>query len=290
MHLHGIGETPVPSLHLRAEPLNDRARSHLLFSGDLIVFRQVPALEDIRVHAEEVSRDVVGTADPEDPGAIDDVRDAFREHARTAPLFARMLAEVGVEVGRAYWDRPVLRTVPPDDRPAGHGTGTLELHRDTWGSNVLEQTNWWAPLRPVSRDRTVAFHLGHWDRPVPNDSADWDLEAVREARRRGRDVQLVPRPTETPDPGGELRLVVEPGDLVCFSGAQLHGSVPNTTQRVRLSIEVRTVHLDDLRNARRAPDVDGAAPHPPAWDWFRRITDGARLSEDVGDDPVARPT
>lgn len=290
MDLHRIEGTSVPSVHLRADPLSDRRRSQLLFSGDLIVFRQVRALDALRVHAEEVFRGVVGTADPGDPELIDDTRDAFREHARTAPLFAHMLVEVGVEVALAYWDRPVLRTVPPDDRPAGHGTGTLELHRDTWGSNVLEQTNWWAPLRPVTRDRTVAFHLGHWDRPVPNDSADWDLEAVRDARRRGREVQLVPRPTEPPDPGGELRLVVEPGDLVCFSGAQLHGSVPNTTTRARLSIEIRTVHLDDLRKGRRAPDVDGAAPHPPAWDWFRGITDGAPLSEHVDDASAGRPS
>lgn len=279
----------MPSIHFVTGPVDDVGRSRSLFSGDLLVFRDVPALSEVQTHAERILRRVAGTADPTDHGVVDEVRTAFREHEETRDLFVRMLAHVGVEVGHAHWDRPVLRIVPPDDRPAGAGTGTLELHRDTWGSNVLEQTNWWAPLRPLTADRTLAFHLDRWDRPVSNDSAAWDLEAVKEGRRVGRDVQLVPRPTEALDPAGELRLVVEPGDLVCFSGAHLHGSVPNTTERTRLSIEVRTVHLDDLRQGRRAPDVDGAAPHPPAWGWFGAIEGGQRLSEVVGDLVSNRP-
>lgn len=41
-----------------------------------------------------------------------------------------------------------------------------------------------------------------------------------------------------------------------FSGAQLHSSVPNTSGRTRFSIEFRTVNLDDLEEARSAPNVD----------------------------------
>lgn len=279
----------VPSLHVLTDPLDDARRSRALFVGDLLVFRDVPVLARLRSHAEAILRDVSGASDSTDPDLIAETRRAFHEHDDTRELFAAMLSEVGVDLGRAYWDRPVLRVVPPDDRPAGAATGTLELHRDTWGSNVREQTNWWAPLRRVTPERTLAFHLPHWDRPVRNDSADWDLDAVREARRAGRQVQLAPRPTEAPDPAGELRLVVEPGDLVCFSGAHLHGSVPNTTDRTRVSIEVRTVHLDDVRQGRRAPDVDGAAPHPPAWGWFRAIHGGQPLSEVVDRAAPGRP-
>jgi len=273
----------VPSLQFVTAPIEDARRSRLVFAGDLLVFRRVAALTRLQEHAETVLRDVARTSDPSDPGLIRQARTAFGQHDATRDLFARMLSEVGVDLVRTYWDRPVLRIVPPDDRAAGTGTGTLELHRDTWGSNVLEQTNWWAPLRPLTADRTLAFHLLHWDRPVPNDSANWNLDTVKEGRRAGREVRLVPRPTRAPDPAGELRLVVEPGDLVCFSAAHLHGSVPNTTDQTRLSIEVRTVHLEDLRAGRRAPDIDGAAPHPPTWGWFRAIEGGQPLSETVDD-------
>jgi hypothetical protein len=271
----------VPSVQFVTPPIDDARRSRWLFAGALLVFRRVAALRRLQEHAETVLRDVASTSDPSDPELIRQVRTAFGQHSATRELFAQMLSEVGVDLVQAYWDRPVLRIVPPDDRPAGTGTGTLEPHRDSWGSNVLEQTNWWAPLRPVTPDRTLAFHLLHWDRPVPNDSADWDLDTVKAGRRAGREVQLVPRPTRAPDPAGELRLVVEPGDLVCFSGAQLHGSVPNTTDQTRLSIEVRTVHLEDLRAGRAAPDIDGAAPHPPTWGWFRAIEGGQPLSGTV---------
>lgn len=271
----------MTTLHLRSGAQDDRARSDALFVGDLIVYRRVPALVELAVHVERILERVAGTSEPVDPDVIDGVVTAFRGDEATDLLFALMLREVGVDVDLAYWDRPVLRIVPPDDRPAGAATGTLALHRDTWGSNVRAQTNWWAPLRPVTPDRTIAFHLGRWDRPVPNDSADWDLAEVTEGRRRGADVRLVPTPTEAPDPAGELRLVIAPGDLLCFSGAHLHGSVPNTSDRTRLSIEVRTVHARDLAEGRQAPEVDGAAPHPPAWHWFRRVADGVSLSEVV---------
>ena len=58
-------------------------------------------------------------------------------------------------------------------------------------------------------------------------------------------------------------MVVEPGDLLCFSGAHLHASVPNTSAEARVSVELRTVNRDDLEEGRGAPDLDGRAPVTP---------------------------
>ena len=41
------------------------------------------------------------------------------------------------------------------------------------------------------------------------------------------------------------------GGTIVFSAAQLHSTVPNTTDRTRFSIDFRTVNLDDLRERRR---------------------------------------
>ncbi len=38
----------------------------------------------------------------------------------------------------------------------------------------------------------------------------------------------------------------------------MHSSVPNTSGQTRLSIDFRTVHLDDLRADRGAPNIDSA--------------------------------
>jgi hypothetical protein len=166
---------------------------------------------------------------------------------------------------------------------ADRGPGTLGVHRDTWASNVYAQTNWWTPIRPLSEERTIAIYPGYWEQPIANSSADWDLEVVRAQARgelRSPCMPLAPEPSERVDRSSELRIVPEPGDLLCFSGAHLHASIPNTSRETRFSVEVRTLLLDDILARRAAPNLDGKAPHVPI-EWFRRITDGAPLPAEL---------
>jgi hypothetical protein len=112
---------------------------------------------------------------------------------------------------------------------------------------------------------------------------DWGLELIR-ARQRGEDagkaaaIPVVPEPSAPVDTTAELRLVVEPGDLLCFSGAHLHASVPNTSGVTRFSLEARTVDVDDVASGRGGPNVDGQAPRVPL-DWFHHIENDTPLSE-----------
>jgi ectoine hydroxylase-related dioxygenase (phytanoyl-CoA dioxygenase family) len=91
-------------------------------------------------------------------------------------------------------------------------------------------------------------------------------------------MPIVPTPTEPVDTASELRIVIEPGDLLCFSGAHLHASVPNTSGATRFSVELRTVTAQDVQGKRGAPNVDGEAPRV-AWRWFKGITSSASLAE-----------
>jgi hypothetical protein len=83
----------------------------------------------------------------------------------------------------------------------------------------------------------------------------------------------MPEPTATVDTASELRPVIEPGDLLCFSGAHLHASVPNTSGVARFSVEVRTADAGDAAGGRGAPNVDGEAPRVAAG-WFRHVDAG----------------
>jgi hypothetical protein len=65
---------------------------------------------------------------------------------------------------------------------------------------------------------------------------------------------------------------------LCFSGAHLHASVPNTSGSTRFSVELRTVTGDDIQARRGAPNVDGEALRV-AWRWFTGITSSASLAE-----------
>src|SRR5699024_5973495 len=146
-------------------------------------------------------------------------------------------------------------------------------HRDTWSSNVYAQTNWWAPIYPLTAERAIAFYPRYWDTPLSNTSSEWDLDEIRAGTSN---APLVPEPSEAVDTSDELRMVPEPGDVLCFSGAHLHASVPNASGVARISVEVRTADPEDTSGGRGAPNVDGSAPRVAA-DWFRHARDGTLL-------------
>jgi hypothetical protein len=230
------------------------------------VFKEVPPLLEVVSLASE--------------HASDELRDRFRRDPEIERLFHAALEYVGVDPARTYRDSIFVRVVEPIEEGATRQPGGIGFHRDTWSSNVLSQTNWWTTLRPLTADRTIAFYPAYWSRPIENTSADWDLDAIREQRRMGardEDIQLVPEPAEPVDTESELRMVIEPGDFLCFSGAHLHASVPNVSGQARCSVELRTVNVDDIARNRGAPDLDGRAPKVP-YEWFRSMRDGSRLT------------
>jgi hypothetical protein len=275
----------VTSLHLLSQPLDDGRRGDLIFRGDILVFKGVEPLHELRTRAEALIAEELGDgwvgdrADTPEAALLARVRDRFARDPRAKELVCAVLETVGADLGETFWDWLYLRMQAPDG--SGDSSGqTLAPHRDTWSSNVYQQTNWWTPIRPVSEERTIAFFPAYWLVPIGNSSADWDLDEVR-ARRKAGDtaVEMVPELTEPVAPSSELRIVIEPGDLLCFSGAHLHASVPNTSDRARVSLEVRTVNAADMKR-RGALNIDGQAPRVPL-NWFRGVRDGAPLSSAI---------
>jgi hypothetical protein len=257
-------------------PLDDARRAELVFRGNLLVFKRVPPLLEVASLLDGLIGDTPATPDVT---AIDELQRRVRRDPEVKRLFRAALEHVGVDAARGYWDSIYLRIVLPVEGDAERQIGRIGFHRDTWSSNVLQQMNWWTTIRPLSAERTIAFYPGYWSRPIANTSADWDLDAIRERRRRGErdeDLPIVPEPTEPVDTTSELRIVIEPGDLLCFSGAHLPASVPNVSGETRCSVELRTVNIDDFTRGRGAPDLDGRAPKVPL-DWFRSMTDGSPL-------------
>jgi hypothetical protein len=257
--------------------LDDEQRGKALFGGDVVIFKDVAPLRRLSTLADEFLRTMFGEAPahaqfglrPEEFNARASALVArWRRHPAAVEGFRQVLRDVGVELDHGYWDWLHLRIQPHEDFTE---TGTLGYHRDTWSSNIYAQTNWWTPILPITRERTIALYPAYWSRPLANTSATWDLECVRE-------MPIVPSPTEPVDADSELRIVIEPGDLLCFSGAQLHASVPNTSGATRFSFELRTVSAQDIQARRGAPNVDGEAPRV-AWRWFTGITSSISLAE-----------
>jgi hypothetical protein len=215
-----------------------------------------------------------------------------RDYARSAEvkrLWRALFEEVGLDTAAIARDRLRLRFQPhrdataPDRRAAG--VSTVAFHRDTWGTNLYAQTNWWAPVYTLAPGRTMALFPSLWSRPVKNSSADFDLGRVM-ARRDGdrRSVgadDMIPHLQEDVPPELGVPVLVEPGTVIAFSSAHAHTGVGNRTGLTRISLETRTVAIADVLSGRGAPNLDGRAPWI-APGLFRRVSDGAPLHELLG--------
>lgn len=210
------------------------------------------------------------------------LRKAFNEDTGVRHLVGKLLEEWGANPDDAYFDTLKLRIAPPGNEALDFPLAPLAPHRDTWGSNMYEQINVWAPIKALSEDNTMAVWPVLFDNFVPNDSDTWSLDELRARRANGQlgDYPLLPTSTVDHDIGAAKKLMPEVGQAAVFSGAHLHASVANTTERARLNFELRIVFLSDVHAGNAAPNVDGNAPERPLH-WFKSL-DGARsLADDA---------
>jgi hypothetical protein len=271
-------------------PLPDRERNDALYAGKLLVFRGFTEVAVLVESLADWARDFLG----EDPQAVhtrwaeadlneraDQLQRAVRKDPQMRERLRAALAAVGMDPTGNYEDGLKLRVQMAHSRSGRRRVSPLGAHRDTWGTRVLSQVNWWAPVFPTNGERTLAFYPSRFRTPVANDSTGWDFaELLRRLRVEGPepDYPLLPLATEALAEAEALAVSLLPGDLLAFSGAHLHASVPNRTDRTRISWEVRTVTAADQRAGRGAPEVDGEAVRRTL-QLFRRLTDRERLGE-----------
>lgn len=280
----------MPAIHHVTESLPEAERNARVYAGEILVFRGFDAVRRLVEALQAHSRQYLGD-DPERVHTRWNEEDANEaaEALRKAILADTGVAEqlnaafeaIGMDLGRNFGDGLKQRVQLAHSISGRRMVSPLGAHRDTWGSNVMAQTNWWAPTFETTPERTIALFPGHFERPVANDSEGWDFrELVQRMETQGSDPDypLLPLATEPPPWEDALAVSLRPGDLMCFSGAHLHASVPNTTGRTRLSFEIRTVNGADAAAQRGAPNVDGGAVRT-TYQLFRRLTDGAKLGD-----------
>ena len=107
---------------------------------------------------------------------------ATRDYARCAEvkrLWCDLFAAVGLDPGATVRDRLHLRFQPHQSPDAPvvrtRSTATVRFHRDTWGTNLYAQVNWWAPVYAITAGRTMALYPQLWAKPLRNSSPGFDL-------------------------------------------------------------------------------------------------------------------
>ena len=173
-------------------------------------------------------------------------------------LFKIFLKEINFFHENSYWDQFRVRVAPAQNKFSYREASRINSHRDTWGTNIHQQINWWAPISSISETNTMIFYPDYFSKAVKNSTSTWDLNTYLEHRKR-EDFSYPSAPQlleDLPQDASVLSVNIEPGEILCFSGCHLHSSSKEKSDNTRFSYEIRTICQDDLDNRREAPNTD----------------------------------
>jgi hypothetical protein len=285
----------MPTIYLDPA-LSEDERRRRLYGGDLMAYSPVPASTGLAELARNLSEAAFAPHHPPvaqenmEPARyveiLAELKPTFIHHPQAKRLIGAMLAELGCDPEKTYFDVPRLRTMAHGEYLKAGLAYQFHAHRDTWFSAPHQQLNWWLPVYPVESRNCMAFHPHYFDTPIRNSSAGYDYEEWSKTGRKEAAKQVTketrkqPQAEEPLELEPDLRVVTPPGGLIVFSAAQLHSTVPNTTDRTRFSIDFRTVNVDDLVDGIAAPNIDSECTGTTLRD-FLRASDLEPLPEDV---------
>jgi len=277
-------------------PISDDERRELLFRGQLLVYSPTPSSLALVKFARELAEAAFRPHDPETAqfhfpveqyaAILAQLKPKFIHAPESKKFIQGMLCELGCDPEKTYFDVPRMRTSTSDNYLTVGIAYAFHPHRDTWYSAPMCQINWWIPIYPIVPENAMAFHPRYWSRPVRNGSADYNYAEWNRTSRQNaaqfikQDTRKQPKPEEPMELDPQIRVIAPPGGVLLFSAAQMHSSVPNSSGRTRFSIDFRTVHIDDVRSRRGAPNVDAASTGTCMGDYLRG-TDLARVPEDL---------
>ena len=199
-------------------------------------------------------------------------------------LVREIICEAGFEAEFTHYDVPKPRT----SFPIGHLTSGIAYafpwHRDVWYSAPAQQINWWLPIFPAREDNAMSFDLQSFDRGISNNSDTFDYYKNNADRRLNHHgIALTQEWQQRPaavdyEPLHELVVLPAVGQVLLFSGAQLHRSIPNISGQSRFSVDFRTADARDLLAGQGAPIVDVHCAGTAIRD-FHNVEDGGSFDE-----------
>jgi hypothetical protein len=277
-------------------PMSDDARRAALYGGQVVAYLPTPSSLAFVELARTMLRDAFGELDPEKAQCgmavedyarvLADLKPRFIHHPRSKECIQGILREMGCDLHQTYFDVPRMRSATSDDFLSSGIAYAFHPHRDCWYSAPFCQINFWIPIYAIQPDNVMAFHPRYWSQPVRNGSRDYNYAEWNRTSRHNaaqfikEDTRIQPKPEEPIELDPQIRVIVPPGGILMFSGAQMHSTVPNTSGRTRFSIDFRTVHLEDVAARRGAANVDSECTGTTMRDYLRG-TDLAHVPEEL---------
>jgi ectoine hydroxylase-related dioxygenase (phytanoyl-CoA dioxygenase family) len=145
-------------------------------------------------------------------------------------------------------------------------------HRDTWFGNPQAQVNFWMALHDVTREQSFSFHPSLFTQAVPNTSQGFSYDSWMGTRgwqgMKSNAPADYPQPLATPEDAAKFSFAASAGEVIVFSAAQLHQTMPNASGFTRFSIDFRAVHIGDHEAGLGAPNVDNGSKPEALKDYF----------------------
>ena len=296
------------SIYLDA-PVSDDQRRELLYQGQLLVYSPTPNSLALANFARKMAEEAFHPHDPETAqyhfpvekyaAILSELKPKFIHAPESKKCIQGMLRELGCDPEKIYFDVPRMRSSTSDDYLKVGIAYAFHPHRDTWYSAPMCQINWWMPIYRIVPENAMAFHPRYWSEGVRNGSSAYNYQEWNRTSRQNaaqfikEDTRKQPKPEEPMELHPQIRVIAPPGGILLFSAAHMHSSVPNTSGRTRFSIDFRTVHIDDVRARRGAPNVDSACTGTTMGDYLRG-NDLTRIPEELHSlyetqPPIAKP-
>jgi hypothetical protein len=276
--------------------VSDDARRAGIYGGDVFVYANSEAVTELVMLARKMLEEAFPNLDPrlaqhhmpvdQYAKVLADLKPRFIHHPECKRILKRLLGDLGCELDQTYFDVPRLRSATAGGYLTTGIAYAFHAHRDTWYSAPFCQINWWLPVYETEPSNAMAFHMNYWHRGVKNGSERYNYqEWVKSSRyaaaaQIGKDTREQPHAEESLETEPGLTVLVPVGGVMSFSAAQMHSTIPNTSEVTRFSIDFRTVHLGDARASRGAPNVDSYCTGTTMGDYLRG-TDLEHLPDDV---------
>ena len=283
------------SVYLDSSCSDDQRRKQL-YTGQIFMYSPTPGSLALIDFAKSMLHEAFGPLNPETAqfhmdvekyaAILADLKPRFIHHPKSKELLRGILEDLRCDLERTFFDVPRMRTSTSDNYLTTGIAFAFHPHRDTWYSAPFSQINYWMPIYPLAPENAMAFHPQYWSRAVRNSSRDYNYAEWNRTGRQSaaqqikKDTRKQPEPKEPIDLDPQIRLLLPPGGIIVFSAAQMHSSVPNNSGRTRLSIDFRTVNLDDALERCGAPNVDSECTGTTMGDYLRG-TDFTHLPAEI---------
>ncbi len=176
-----------------------------------------------------------------------------------------LLEDLGQSRAQVAFDPLRLRAVLDSGHHNPRAGAVYYPHRDTWYGHPAALITVWIPLDDLSPDETFVFYPDRFATPVPNDSEifdydewvakGWGLKIGWQHRNAGIEARY-PGVVGDVEPGRALGFTCQRGEILLFSGAHFHRTLPQQLGRTRFSLDFRFVDLRDHAQGLGAPNVD----------------------------------